>query len=251
MMKNIGKITLIILGIAILSGCSILGEKKEEIKINQYNETKPAESEAITSENENTEEQSSQEEIKTKTENLDQVSKKSSEPLKEDEVESQPKEVESIVPAFKINKKLVSWGYASSSDRKIDTIIVHSSYNSLSGDEHSLEKVLDIYKSYGVSPHYIITREGKIYQLVEDKNIAYHAGVSKVPDGRENVNNFSVGIEIINTKSESPSSEEYSSLKKLISYLKDKYKIKYTLGHKDIAPGRKDDPWNFDWKKVK
>ena len=33
---------------------------------------------------------------------------------------------------------------------------------------------------------------------------------------------------------------------KLLTQLKGEYKIKYVLGHKDIAPGRKDDPWGFD-----
>lgn len=175
-------------------------------------------------------------------------------PVKEEKIGEKSDESNSLkpsVPVFKIADRLVSWGYSSSSGRKIDTIVVHSSYNSLGGDEHSLEKVLNIYKSYGVLPHYIIDREGKVYRLVADKNIAYHAGISKVPDGREDVNNFSIGIEIINTKAESPNSAQYASLKKLIAYLKDEYKIKYMLAHSDIAPGRKDDPWNFDWRKVK
>ena len=107
------------------------------------------------------------------------------------------------------------------------------------------------YKPYGVSPHYIISHDGKIYRLVEDKNIAYHAGESKVPDGRTGVNNFSLGIEIVNTKSEKPNEAQYNALRNLLTYLKSEYKIKYVLGHSDIAPGRKDDPWNFDFERVK
>lgn len=150
-----------------------------------------------------------------------------------------------------ITNKFVSWGYEKASSRKIDTIIIHSTYNALGGDPFSLNKILDIYKSYGVSPHYIINRDGKIYRLVADENIAYHAGESSVPDGRTNVNNFSIGIELINSKTENPTSEQYSALSGLINNLKSKYKIKYVLGHNQIAPGRKDDPWNMDWSKVK
>ena len=155
-------------------------------------------------------------------------------------------------PTDKINiiNKLVSWGYEKASGRKIDTIIIHSTYNALGGDQFSLEKILDIYKLYGVSPHYIIDRGGKIYRLVADADIAYHAGESKMPDGRTGVNNFSIGIEIINSKTESPTSDQYSALKNLIAQLKSQYSIKYVLGHNQIAPGRKDDPWNIDWSKV-
>lgn len=149
-----------------------------------------------------------------------------------------------------ITNKFVSWGYEKAGGRKIDTIIIHSTYNALGGDLFSLEKILDIYKSYGVSPHYIINRGGKIYRLVADENIAYHAGESVVPDGRTGVNNFSIGIELINSKTEKPTASQYSALSGLINNLKSKYGIKYVLGHNQIAPGRKDDPWNFDWKKI-
>ena len=151
-----------------------------------------------------------------------------------------------------ITNKLASWGYEKAGSRKIDTIIVHSTYNITSSDPFDLDAIIyKEYKPYGVAPHYIIDRDGKIYRLVEDKNIAYHAGESKMPDGRTGVNNFSIGIELVNSKTAKPTSEQYASLKYLIGYIKGKYSIKYTLGHKDIAAGRKDDPWNFDWGKIK
>ncbi|MFA7319125.1 MAG: N-acetylmuramoyl-L-alanine amidase [Parcubacteria group bacterium] len=154
-------------------------------------------------------------------------------------------------PKFKITDRLVSWGFAKSSGRKIDTIVIHSSYNAVGSDEYDLDDIINKeYKPNGVSPHYIIGRDGKVYRLVADQNIAYHAGVSKMPDGRTNVNNFSIGIEVVETKSDSPNSAQYSALKSLISYLKGEHNIKYVLGHSDIAPDRKDDPWNFDWGKV-
>jgi hypothetical protein len=146
--------------------------------------------------------------------------------------------------------RLVSWGYEKSSGRKIDTVIIHSTYNALGGDQFSLAKILDIYKAYSVSPHYIIDRGGKIYRLVADENIAYHAGESKMPDGRAGVNNFSIGIEMINNKTDSFTSAQYASLNDLLRYLHSKYEIKYVLGHNQIAPGRKDDPWNIVWSKV-
>lgn len=151
----------------------------------------------------------------------------------------------------KIVQKLISWGYASSKSRTIDTVVVHSSYDALGSDPYDVDGLLKEYKQYGVAAHYLIDRKGVIYQLVADNNVAYHAGESKVPDGRTGANNFSIGIELMNTESGSYTSAQYSALNSLIAKLKKNYKIKYILGHKDIAPGRKTDPWNIDWIKVK
>ncbi|HOW60867.1 MAG TPA: N-acetylmuramoyl-L-alanine amidase [Candidatus Moranbacteria bacterium] len=150
----------------------------------------------------------------------------------------------------KIISRLVSWGFKISSNRKIDTIIVHSAYDAIGNDPYSVEGVIAEYKQYGVSPHYLIDRGGKIYRLVADQDIAYHAGTSKMPDGRTDVNNFSVGIEMINIKEGKFTDNQYDSLNWLIDLLKKQYQIKYVLGHNDIAPGRKTDPWNIDWDKI-
>lgn len=157
-----------------------------------------------------------------------------------------------LVNELAIEKKhFVSWGFAKTAKRTIDTVIIHSSYDALSGNPYSLDGLIKEYQQYGVAPHYLIDRKGIIYRLVEDKNTAYHAGKSQTPDGRKNVNDFSIGIEIMNTKTDSPTEEQYAALQKLIDFLKKEYKIKYILGHNQIAEGRKDDPWNFDWQKIK
>lgn len=173
-----------------------------------------------------------------------------SEEIAEQKTESTEKTPKKEESTSQIIQKLVSWGYSSAKNRSIDTIIIHSSYNALGGDKYDFDKLLEEYKNYGVSPHYLIDRKGNIYRLVSDKNIAYHAGESKMPDGRTNVNNFSLGVEIMNTEKEGPTASQYSSLNKLISQLKTTYKIKNVLGHSQIASGRKTDPWNFSWSKV-
>ncbi len=151
-----------------------------------------------------------------------------------------------------IVSRLVSWGFKSvSHPRKIEAIIIHSSYNATTADSFSLKGVLQEYKDAGVSPHYIIDRAGKIYRLVPDGDIAYQAGRSRLPDGTTNVNAVSIGIEIINTTKDSPTEAQYISLAKLVRCLESEYPIKFVLGHKDIAPGRKTDPWNFNWKKFR
>jgi hypothetical protein len=150
-----------------------------------------------------------------------------------------------------VKDRLVSFGYAESPGRTIDTVVLHSSYNNQGGDRYSVDKVIDIWKSYEVAPHYMIDRKGNILRLVEDQDIAYHAGNSKMPDGRTNVNGFSIGIEILNAEDDEYATVQYEAVNDLVAYLKREHGVKYVVGHDDIAPGRKTDPWNFDWKKLK
>lgn len=166
----------------------------------------------------------------------------------------QPKEADEVkvVTETDIVDRLMSTGFAvPAKARAIDTIVLHSSYNSLGGDPYAVGKLVEIYESYGVSAHYLIDRGGKIYRLVGDQNIAYHAGASKMPDGRKNVNDFSIGIEIMNKEDTEYTKAQYEAVNDLVASLKEKHGIKYVVGHGDIAPDRKTDPWNFDWKKLK
>lgn len=152
---------------------------------------------------------------------------------------------------LEIINKLVSWGHQKySGERKIDTIIIHSTYNSLGGDEYDVDKIIAIYKSYQVAAHYLIARNGTIYKLVNENDIAYHAGVSKVPDGRNDVNKFSIGIEMIGNKTDGYTDSQYEAVSDLTKKIKNNYSIKYVLGHKDIAPDRKTDPWGFQWGRL-
>lgn len=149
-----------------------------------------------------------------------------------------------------IKDRSVSFGYTDGSGRKIDTVVLHSSYNNQGGDRYSVDRVIDIWKSYEVAPHYMIDRKGAVYRLVEDEDVAYHAGNSKMPDGRTNVNAFSIGVEILGDEEDGYTTAQYGAVNDLIAYLKKKHGVKYVVGHADIAPGRKTDPWNFDWKKL-
>lgn len=167
------------------------------------------------------------------------------------EIKTETKNQPAEITKLKITSRLVAWGFQKATTRKIDTIIIHSSYDAIGDKPYSVSGVIAEYKTYAVAPHYLIDREGNIYQLVSDVNIAYHAGESKMPDGRTGVNNFSLGVEMLTTKKDKLTQEQYASLKFLIANIKEKYKITAVLGHNQIAPGRKDDPWNFEWVKLK
>lgn len=154
-----------------------------------------------------------------------------------------------------ITEKLVSWGYRiPKNPRTIDTIIIFSAINS-GKDPYGVDGIIQQSKKYKVSPHYLIARDGTMYRLVPDEYIAYHAGTGQMPDGsRKNViNNFSIGIELVYAQVESPNNDQYASLARLVAYLAKQYNIpsQNILEHKDISPGKKTDPWNFDLKKFR
>lgn len=62
----------------------------------------------------------------------------------------------------------------------------------------SLQATLNHFLNSDLSSHYIIAKTGRIYQMVADDAVAYHAGYSMMPDGRENVNRFAYGFELEN-----------------------------------------------------
>jgi AmpD protein len=70
-------------------------------------------------------------------------------------------------------------------------------------------------------------------------------------DGRTNVNAFSIGIEMVGTKTSGYTTAQYTALNTLITDIKTRHTIKYIVGHDDIASGRKTDPWKFDWSRIK
>jgi N-acetyl-anhydromuramyl-L-alanine amidase AmpD len=150
-----------------------------------------------------------------------------------------------------IGRKHVDFGYKpSESKREVKALIIHSTFNASfpntqQPDTFSVDGVLQQFKQYGVAAHYLIGRDGNVYELVEPNNVAYHAGKSQLPDGTTAVNSCSIGIEIMCTYAVGPNDAQYAALRKLIDQLDAEYKFKYILGHFDIAPGRKTDPWHF------
>lgn len=149
------------------------------------------------------------------------------------------------VPAIKNNQ--VNFGYKKASQRKIDTIIIHSVYNASGGDIYDIQLIVNQFRHYNVSSHYLIGRDGTIYQLVDEKDIAFHAGKSFLPDGSSGINTRSIGIELVTNQTDSPTPAQLSQVVALVKHLKTKYPVKHILRHSDIAPDRKTDPWNFDW----
>ncbi len=101
-----------------------------------------------------------------------------------------------------------------------------------------------------VSSHLLIKRDGTTIQFVDFAHKAWHAGVSHYR-GRDNCNNFSIGIELEGADDIAYTEAQYQQLNKILADLCQQYPIKYIVGHNDIAPGRKTDPGAaFDWSKI-
>ena len=129
-------------------------------------------------------------------------------------------------------------------------VIFH--YTGMTSEKKAIERLTS--KNSKVSSHYFIKRDGTIINMVPEKFIAWHAGISCWKK-HKNLNNRSIGIEIQNSghsgKYERFSNEQIKSLLFLTKILKKKYNIKSKnfLGHSDIAPNRKKDPGEkFPWR---
>ncbi len=108
-------------------------------------------------------------------------------------------------------------------------------------------------KGVEVSAHFFISRDGEVTQFVATDKRAWHAGISSY-HGRENVNDFSLGIELEGADDIPYTERQYKALEKLTRDIMKEYPIKpeSIVGHCDIAPERKTDPGaGFDWKRYK
>ena len=98
-----------------------------------------------------------------------------------------------------------------------------------------------------VSAHFYIERNGELWQFVSCDQRAWHAGASS-HQGRDNCNDFSVGIELEGLEGELFEAPQYETLAVLCAALGQAYGIEHIAGHEHIAPGRKSDPGiGFDW----
>ena len=132
----------------------------------------------------------------------------------------------------------------------IKTIIIH--YTGMQSERESIERLSN--PRAKVSSHFLINKNGKIYRLVKDNNVAWHAGKS-CWGKYKNLNKNSIGIELVNKGHKfgytNFNKKQISSLIKICNILVKKYKIKKRniVGHSDIAPYRKIDPGEkFPWK---
>ena len=105
-----------------------------------------------------------------------------------------------------------------------------------------------------VSAHFLIRRDGEIVQYVSCDDRAWHAAVSQF-QGRENCNDFAIGIELEGTDFVAYTDAQYQQLTELTLEIMAQYPMinpTRIVGHCDIAPIRKTDPGeSFDWRRYR
>lgn len=133
----------------------------------------------------------------------------------------------------------------------VDTIVVHSTViPTLKATTEAFQRT-----SSQVSSHFTIGRDGSIVQNVSTFDRAWHAGVSTDATGRSNLNHYSIGIELVNLndgKDPYPDAQ-IQALCGIIAEMRRRFPIKQIVSHEFIADpqGRKNDPKNFPWDRLK
>lgn len=156
-----------------------------------------------------------------------------------------------------IKEKLFTKHFLSCDKRQIDFLVLHNIA------AENLQKAIELLQFHDVSSHYIIDLNGDIHQLVNECDIAFHAGISYW-NGVDGLNKTSIGIEFFNPDPDNLdfTEEQMQSGIKLCQEIKKKYNIKNQniIGHLDIAYcceeekfgylGRKQDPSSrFNWQR--
>lgn len=95
-----------------------------------------------------------------------------------------------------------------------------------------------------VSYHALVHRDGWVSRIVPDDRRAWHAGKSKWQDIAD-VNGASLGLAFANRHDgkEPLTSAQLDIAQAVVQYWRQRYDIDAVVGHRDVAPQRKTDPY--------
>jgi AmpD protein len=119
--------------------------------------------------------------------------------------------------------------------------------NTLDWDAHPYFQTL---RGLEVSAHFLIRRDGALWQFVSCEDRAWHAGASSF-QRRDNCNDFSIGVELEGLEGDTFEAAQYAGLRRLLRALSEQYPVRHLASHSDVAPGRKIDPGpGFEWHRL-
>ncbi|HEY0286867.1 MAG TPA: N-acetylmuramoyl-L-alanine amidase [Pseudomonas sp.] len=158
-----------------------------------------------------------------------------------------------------------SFRSAKSFDRRVRFLVMHYTAIDFKASVAALTS--------SVSSHYLVPdptektyieagfKDMRIFNLVDENERAWHAGVSQWA-GRSNLNDTSIGIEIVNLATDNNGDftfppynpTQIDAVKELAANILQRYpsiKPTHVVGHSDIALGRKSDPGAvFPWQEL-
>ena len=145
-----------------------------------------------------------------------------------------------------------NWDERPTAAGPVDTLVLH--YTGMVSAEAALARMTD--PAAKVSAHWCIGEDGTLWRLVPEEHRAWHAGVSEWR-GRRAVNDFSIGIELVNPGHEHGyrpfPSVQMDALLDLARAIVARHPIdpRNVVAHSDIAPTRRQDPGElFDWSRL-
>lgn len=103
-----------------------------------------------------------------------------------------------------------------------------------------------------VSAHYLISRAGEVFALVDEAQRAWHAGAGSW-GAVSDINSRSIGIELDNTGAQPFPEPQMAALEALLPGMLARWAIppQRVIAHSDLAPTRKSDPGaKFDWYRL-
>lgn len=127
-------------------------------------------------------------------------------------------------------------------------VVLH--FTEMASAEAALDRLCD--PATEVSSHWLIGRDGRLWQLVDEDRRAWHAGAGQW-QGQEDINSRSIGIELDNDGQSPFSHPLMTRLESLLSRILADWAIAPAgvIAHSDMAPGRKVDPGpRLDWRRL-
>lgn len=127
-------------------------------------------------------------------------------------------------------------------------VVLH--YTEMASAEAALKRLCE--PEAEVSAHYLIGRDGTVWQLVDESRRAWHAGAGSWR-GKADINSRSIGIELDNDGNSPFAAPMMLRLEVLLGDILARWAIAPggVIAHSDMAPERKRDPGaRFDWRRL-
>ena len=156
--------------------------------------------------------------------------------------------------------------YSDKDMSSIEGVVIHfmSGINVDPDDPFNLSILIEIFKKYRVSAHYLIDRDGVPIELVPLPKKAFHAGKSSM-NGRTRCNGWCIGIELMGGKDFPYTDDQIATLKLMLGKFMTDYRIpleniqghdavraEWNKNHPNKAVAKKFDPGaHFPWEDVR